>query len=172
MPDFVPRYGWPLLLAAALTAVDALKPPIVDDVAYLGVARQVSRDPLDPYGFYQFWYQFPQPANQILAPPVLPYWLGLGIRLFGENIPLLKLWLFPVAAVLSLSLAGLLRRFGRGVEMPALATIVLGPAILPGFNFMLDVPQLALSMAAVALFLHGLDRRSLWLAAAAGLVAG
>ena len=43
------------------------------------MAQQIAKAPLDPYGFEQFWYQQPQPANEVRAPPVLPYWLGLGM---------------------------------------------------------------------------------------------
>jgi hypothetical protein len=166
------RIMLPSLLAVAWTGLNAFKPPVIDDPAYLALARQISRAPLDPYGFEQFWYQEPEPANHILAPPVLPYWLGLGIRFFGENVVLLKLWLFPVAALFLFAADALLRRFAPRVAAPFLIATVVTPSVLPAFNFMLDVPALAFALAAAALFLHSLDKRSLGLALAAGLVAG
>lgn len=166
------RLALPLMLAALLTAANAFKPPVIDDTAYLALARQIASHPLDPYGFEQFWYQEPEPANHVLAPPVLPYWLGLGIRLLGERPVLLKLWLFPIAVLFAFSLNSLFRRFAWPLEAPMIVLAVLSPAVLPAFNFMLDLPSLAFSLAALAVFLHGLDRRSLVLAAVAGILAG
>jgi hypothetical protein len=161
----------PVVLAAVLTAANALKPPVIDDTAYLALARQIAGHPLDPYGFEQFWYQEPEPANHILAPPVLPCWLGLGIRLLGEQPLLLKLWLFPIALLFVYSLHVLLRRFARPMESPMLVLAVLSPAVLPAFDFMLDLPSLAFSLAALAVFLWGLDKRSLTFAVGAGILA-
>jgi hypothetical protein len=170
--DRFERWVVPVLLAATMTGLNALKPPCIDDPAYLAIARQVAAHPLDPYGFDQFWYERPQPANEILAPPVLPYWLALGMRIFGEEIFLLKLWLFPIALLLAIALRALLARFAPGVETPVLVGLVLSPAILPGFNFMLDVPALALSLSAIVVFFRGLDRGSWALALLAGVLAG
>lgn len=58
------------LAASVLVAVDVAKPLVVDDAAYRA-------DPSDPYGFEIHWNDDdPQPAFQVLAPPVLPYWLA------------------------------------------------------------------------------------------------
>ena len=160
-----------LLLAAAMTAANALKSPVIDDTAYLAIAQQIAKAPLDPYGFEQFWYQQPQPANEVLAPPVLPYWLGLGMRVVGDDPVWLKLWLFPVALVFCFSLHKLLRRFARGAETAVLVMTAFSPAILPAFDFMLDVPAYALGLTALVIFLRALDRQSVWLAVAAGVVA-
>jgi hypothetical protein len=161
----------PLWLAAVVTLVDATKPVLIDDTAYLRYGRHVARHPLDPYGFTILWYTRPEPAMDVLCPPVLPYWLALGIRLFGEMPALLKLWLFPFAWLLAWSLRELLRRFARGTESAALPLIVLSPAVLPMVNLMLDVPAVALGLAALVLFVRAADRPSGRLAAAAGLVA-
>src|SRR5437899_1734700 len=92
-----------ILLAFTMTNANAPKPPVIDDTAYLALARQISHAPLDPYAFEQFWYQQPQPANEVLAPPVLSYWLGLGMRLVGDNPVALKLWVLPFTLVFCLA---------------------------------------------------------------------
>jgi hypothetical protein len=155
-----------------VTVLNAAKPAVVDDAAYLFFARQIAADPLDPYGFELFWYRHPQPAMGVLAPPVLPYWLGAGVALFGENLFLLKLWLFPFPLILCLAADSLLRRFARGTERMGLVLLVLSAAVLPMVNFMLDVPAVALGAAAVAVFVRGCDRRHLRLVLAAGVLAG
>ena len=90
-----------LMLASVFTLLNSLKPLHIDDTAYYYYASQAAREPLRPYGFQVFWYQEWEPANDVLAPLVLPYWWSLAIRLFGERPFLWKLWLFPFACCLS-----------------------------------------------------------------------
>src|SRR6202165_4541362 len=130
------------VLAAAFlfTLLNALKPLHMDDTAYYYVAVHMAEHPLDPYGFKLFWEQEPDPANEVLAPPLLPYWWSLAIRLFGERPFLWKLWLFPFAFLFAWTLYRLFRRFDRGLEGPLLWMTVLSPTFLPSLNLMLDVP--------------------------------
>ena len=102
---------WPLLAAFVVTILNSYKPVVVDDTAYLFHARHIAQHPTKPYDFELFWYHQPEPAMNILLPPVLPYWLALGIRLFGENVVLLKLWLFPFVWLLALAVRSLFSRF-------------------------------------------------------------
>lgn len=161
----------PVVLALVVTLANAAKPVVVDDTAYLAFAAHVAAHPADPYGFELFWYDAPDPAMDILCPPVLPYWLAAGVRLFGVEPVLLKLWLFPVAWLLAWAVRDLLRRFAPGTEPAALPLIVLSPAVLPMVNLMLDVPAAALGLAALAVFARAADRGSWRLAAGAGLLA-
>lgn len=172
VPVLQPAYRWAWLLAAILTLLNAIKPAVVDDTAYLFFARHVAQQPADPYGFALFWNTAPQPAMEILMPPVLPYWLAVGISLFGEHLFLLKLWLFPFAWLLCRATAWLVARFTPGQEVSGLVVIVLSPAVLVLFNFMLDVPALALGTAALATFIWGCDHRRLGPIVGAGLLAG
>ncbi len=152
----------PLVLAAILTLVNASKPVLIDDTAYLTFARHLAKCPFEPYGFELFWYDRPQPAMEIVQPPVLPYWLALGIAAFGENLLLLKLWLFPFACALAFSVRSLVRRFvSRDGEWIAVL-LTIGPGTLPFFNFMLDLPALALQLAAVALAIRGIESPKKW----------
>jgi hypothetical protein len=161
-----------LLLATVAAGLNACKPLHIDDTAYWYFARQIARHPLDPYGFSLLWYDEPNRANVILAPPVLPAWWALQLKLFGQLVWLWKLGLWPWCLLLAVSLHSLFRRFALGLEMPLTWLTVLSPALLPSLNFMLDVPALALSLAAVGLFLRACDRCSHGLAVVAGLVAG
>jgi hypothetical protein len=161
-----------LSAATALCLLNILKPVTIDDPAYLAYATHIAEYPLDPYGFTLFWYQHPQPAFDILSPPVFNYWLALGWRLVGDCPPLLKLWLWPWCVCLSAALSGLLQRFARPHAVPLLWMTVLSPAVLPALNLMLDVPCLALHLAAVTCFLHARDQSSWPLAVCAGILAG
>jgi hypothetical protein len=168
----------PLALAVIITLVNALKPVLIDDTAYLVFARHLAQHPLDPYSFTIHWYTLPDRGMDVLLPPVLPYWLALGMRLFGEHVLLLKLWLFPILWCFTKSLDVLLRRFAPGTERIALPLIALSPAVLATVNLMLDVPALALALAAIALFTRRSALRSedsasrLTLVVVTGLIAG
>jgi hypothetical protein len=151
--------------------LNAVKPLQVDDAAYLYFARQIAQKPLDPYGFSFQWYSTPDRANEILAPPILLYWLGAAVRL-GDQPWLWKLMLLPWSLLFVGSLYALFRRFARGLELALTWFTVLSPAFLPALNLMLDVPALGLVLASVALFLRACDQRSFGLAALAGLLAG
>jgi hypothetical protein len=161
-----------LLLACLYTLLDCVKPLVIDDAAYSYYARQAAEHPLDPYGFAIMWWNRPYTANEVLAPPVLPYWWSLALRLFGESPVLWKLWLLPVSLLFVWALHELFRRFARGFELPLTWLTVLSPVFLPSLNLMLDVPAQALSLTAVVLFLRACDRDAVGLAALAGLVAG
>ncbi len=156
-------------LALLFTLLNCVKPLAVDDPAYYCYARQIAERPLDPYGFV---YAGRVPANHLLAPLVVPYWWGLGLAIFGEHPFLWKLWLLPFSLLFVFALHALLRRFARGLELPLVLMTVFSPTFLPSFNLMLDVPALALSLSALAVFLRACDRRSVALAVLAGLLAG
>ncbi len=148
----------PLMVALMATVVNLGKPVLVDDTAYLAFARHIATQPLHPYDFEFLWNEQPQPAMTILAPPVVPYWLAVGIAIFGESIPLLKLWLFPFVAIAAFAARSLLRRFAPAHETLGLVLLTLGPSALPFWNLMLDMPALALELASLSLFLHGSNR--------------
>lgn len=158
--------------AVALLLVDLPKPLVIDDAVYYAFARHIAEHPGDPYGFQVFWYDVPQPANKVLAPPVFLYWWAAGLRLLGDHPLLWKLWAFPFALLLAEALARLLRRFAPGVAAPMSCAVLLSPAILPALNLMLDLPALALALCGLALALRACDTGRLGLALLAGLVAG
>ena len=167
------RTGWaPWLAAAVLIGLNAAKPLVIDDAAYHAYAEQIREHPTDPYGFEVFWGNAPQPARDVLAPPVVPYWWAGALALFGESVVAAKLSLLPFALALALSAWSLGRRFARGAEAPLVWLVTLSPAVAPSFNMMLDVPALALSLAALAVFAHAAQREQAAVALLAGVLAG
>jgi hypothetical protein len=161
-----------LALALLFTLLDVVKPLMIDDAAYHYYAVQAAYHPLDPYGFAVYWWNRPYVANEVLAPPGLAYWWAPAVRLFGEQPILWKLWLLPFSCLFIWSLHALCRRFARGLEMPLVWMTVLSPTFLPSLNLMLDVPALALALAALVVFIDACDRDSFAEAALAGVVAG
>ncbi|MBA2224888.1 ArnT family glycosyltransferase [Thermogemmata fonticola] len=143
---------YPLLLATVVTTCNAAKPVVIDDTAYLLYARHIAQHPLDPYGFTIFWYDQPESAFEVLAPPVYLYWLAAGWQLFGDQIVWLKLWTWPWLILLAYGLRSILRYFAGSAEGWMLAVLMLSPAILPAVNLMLDVPAYALGVTALAVW--------------------
>jgi hypothetical protein len=161
-----------ILLAVLYTVLNAPKPLLIDDSAYYYYAKQIAHDPLHPYGFEMFWWHVPEPANHVLAPPGLPYWWSIAYALFGERPFLWKLWLLPYSLIFVFALDALFRRFAHGLERPLLWMTVLSPTFLPSLNLMLDVPALALTLGALALFFRACTRHSYALCLLAGVVGG
>lgn len=155
-------------LAALITLLNACKPPVIDDPAFLSYAQHFADHPDKPYAFTYYGKQ----ANDNLVPPMLPAWLACGIPLVGNDPVALKLWLFPILLLYVASLLALLRRFAPGMQTPFLVLTVMSPALLPSINVMLDIPVLAFGLSAVAIYLRAVERNSLWLALLAGLLAG
>jgi hypothetical protein len=161
-----------LILTVVFTGLNAVKPLHMDDAGFHHFAAQTAVDPWAPYGFEIIWTHLPRPAIEILAPPVLPYWWGLGIHLFGQQPLLWKLWLWPFSVLLVFSLHALLQRLVCKQVMALLWMTVLSPAILPGFNLMSDLPALSVSLCAITVFLRAADHGSMGWAFLAGLLAG
>ena len=178
-PSRSSRPGWIdtlaiLLVALALTGINAGKPLVVDDTLYFEYAQHIRAAPSDPYGFETIWLDRVQPANELMVPHVLPYYLALSMAAFGENPLTLKLSLFPFALLLGYAMWWLLNRFAPRDRIPLLFLAVLSPVVMPAFNLMLDVPMLALSLAALAVLIQagdGSDRNTAW-ALAGGIVGG
>ncbi len=159
--------------ATLLTLLNSVKPLYVDDAVYYRYAAQISRHPFDPYGFEVYWsQQMPEPAMHVLVPPLVPYWLAAGIRLFGDRPVWWKLWVFPFSLLFAVSLDALFRRFAGGLETPLLWMTILSPVFLPSLNLMLDIPALALGLLALTQFQRAADRGSWGLSALSGWIAG
>jgi hypothetical protein len=168
-------FAHPAVMASVVTAVNATKPAVVDDTAYLLYARHIATHPSDPYGFTIFWYTWPQPAFEVLAPPVYLYWLALGWRLFGDHILWLKCWTWPWLLLFAYSLRTLLQRFNPTAAVWLVPMILLSPTIVPMVNLMLDIPAYALGLAGLAVgLISGTPSLllQLWRALAAGVCLG
>jgi len=171
-PDNPHPRSWLHVLAAALllTALNAAKPVHIDDPAYLTYAAEFAAHPGNPYGF-EFGTPLARPANALLVPPVVPYWLGLGQLVLGDSPALLKCCLFPFALLLAAAVNALAGRAAPSLRAPVVWLAVLSPTVLPGFNLMLEVPVAALGVAAVAVALRATERGSVSLALTAGVLA-
>jgi hypothetical protein len=161
-----------LLIAAAWTVLNAIKPVHVDDDYFMSVARHIAHHPTDPFGFVSFWYEWPEPGFWVVCPMVLPYWLALPAALFWDTPFIIKMWMLPFAIAFVWSVHALLKRFvGRHV-MLLLVVIVASPAFLPSINVMIDIPALGLALLALEVFIRSTEKQSIGQTLLAGLLAG
>jgi hypothetical protein len=164
-------WGWICLAALVLTLSNGWKPLVVDDPAYARFADQIASRPGDPYGFQILWRDRPEPANHLLAPPVVPYWIAAAKALFGDQPLAWKLWLFPFSFLLAASAYRLSARLAPGRELLVVWMLVLAPGVLSGFNLMTDVPALALGLFSLAIGVEAVHGGRIDWAMAAGVVA-
>jgi hypothetical protein len=79
------------LLALLYTSLNAIKPLHIDDSTFYQNAAHIANRPADPYGFAMMKFNEVVPANEALAPPVLPYWwshLAIRVRAFPRPVSL------------------------------------------------------------------------------------
>ena len=143
-----------MCVAGILTLLNAAKPAVVDDTAYLKFADQSAEHPFDPYGFELMWSAEPAPASKTLAPPVYLNWLALCKKVLGPSLFMLKLGLFPVQLLLCISVQSLTRTLLNRDDTLPWITIVGSSAVLPMWNCMIDMPAITLGLAGLALMLR------------------
>ena len=139
-------------LIAVLAAFVLLQIPFltgafrIDDTNILAIARQITRAPLDPYGFTFNWTGTSRPAFDILAnPPLAPALIAMWATLFGwSEISLHVLTLlFALVAIAAM--------FSIRRDIVAAALLAASPAFFVSTQTVMpDMLMLALLLVAVA----------------------
>ena len=141
----------------------------IDDYYHSIVARQILRDPADPYGFtagelsgfMEGWARGEAPW--LVNPPGMHYLLACAMYLAGPKNVTGHRVLFLVFPALSVALMYLFAR--RYVAHPAAATVLvfLTPAFLvTSIGLMIDSPLLTFALAMVVALDEAIERRSVW----------
>lgn len=161
-----------LLCGLVMTMVNIWKPIHLDDVIWVHFARHIAEAPLKPFDFEMPWGYGCIPAIEMWSPPVLPYWWGAGVALFGEWPAFWKAWFLPFNLLFSASAFALALRFARPFAIPVGIALVLAPVVLPATNLMQDIPAASLVLASLATLLAACDRDRLSMALLAGVLLG
>ncbi len=165
------RFVFLFLLALIICVINALKPIHIDDTVYIWIARQIVSDPFNPFGFELLWCQWPSFMDLGYIPPVMPYWLAGSLYVFGNDPILIKLSILPFILVFVFAVNLLSKRFSPSIAFPVTVFIAVSPAILPGWNIMLDLPSIAFGLMTIELFIRAVSRDSWKYVIAAGMVA-
>ncbi len=144
----------------------------VDDTLFVYVARQITRHPLDPYGFQINWYRSAVPmAVETKNPPLAAYYLAAAASVVGWSERALHLaFLLPALAVV-LGAYRLGRRFTNSPVLATAATLLAPGFLVSASSVMCDVSMLALWVWAIIFWIEGLEpQKSLCLGVSALLV--
>jgi 4-amino-4-deoxy-L-arabinose transferase-like glycosyltransferase len=154
------RLYWIGVLLALVVGVPFLNKPFhIDDTMVLAVSSQILREPLRPFHASINWSGDPVPIfEKTTNPPLVSYVLAPLVARFGYREAPLHLAMLGFLVILGLAMAWLARRFAGGSVWPVLF-VMLSPGVAASVNVMRDVPMMALSAAAVAVFVAGIDRR-------------
>jgi 4-amino-4-deoxy-L-arabinose transferase-like glycosyltransferase len=144
-----------------------------DDTLFLLAAQQIVKHPLDPYGFTVIWYTKAMPMSAVTKnPPIASYYLAVVGRVAGWSERVLHLAFLLPALVVVLGTYRLAQRFTPNPLVAAAATLLTPGFLVSSTNVMCDTMMLALWLAAIILWLEGVDRtQPLWLAISGLLVA-
>ena len=131
----------------------------IDDFHFIAMARHMVNDPIHPYSF-AFEQLSSSNATSITDPPLIPFYYSFFIKYFKESEPVLhaSFLLFTVMAIVSIYYVA--KRF---TKKPLIASILLISTpifFLMSHNLMVDVPTLAFFLAAIATYVHGVDKDS------------
>ncbi len=157
-------------VVALTTLPFAAKAVHIDDVYFLEIAGNVLKDPLRPFAGaealedidYRVFAQAgrcPDTFASMSHPPLVSYVMALVARLDGgfRELPLhLAFDLFALGA--ALAMYDLAKRFTRPSLVTTLLLVSSPVFVISAQSLMTDMPALALSLAALALFIRGTDR--------------
>jgi 4-amino-4-deoxy-L-arabinose transferase-like glycosyltransferase len=148
-----------LLLAAAVLACllpFAGKAFNVDDTLFIYVARQITRHPLDPFGFKVNWFLDAVPiAYETKNPPFASYYIAAAATFVGWSERALHLaFLLPALAAV-LGSCRLARRFTKSPLLAAVATLLTPVFLVSASSVMCDTMMLALWIWAIIFWIGG-----------------
>jgi 4-amino-4-deoxy-L-arabinose transferase-like glycosyltransferase len=156
----------------------------IDEVYFVEVAQNILKDPLRPYagavGLEDIDYRAfaasgrrPNTFAAMSHPPLVPYVMAATAWFTGRFSELwLHLAFVPFALLAGLAGYALARRFTAHPLAAALLLVCAPIFTLSAQGMMTDMPAFALSLAALALLVDGIDRERRWIVVLAGLLAG
>jgi 4-amino-4-deoxy-L-arabinose transferase-like glycosyltransferase len=154
--------GWEMALVLVIVlgalAVFADKAFTIDDPLFVWLAKHLSVDPLDFYGFDVNWGAVVEPMHRATKnPPLAGYCLAGAARLFGWSEVALHLAFLVPAGVAVATCYGLARALcSHPLEASLIAT--LSPVFLiSSTNVMSDTLMLALWCGALLCWMRGID---------------
>ncbi|MDD5731058.1 MAG: glycosyltransferase family 39 protein [Candidatus Omnitrophica bacterium] len=116
----------------------------------------------------------PAPTHPALStnPPLLGYYYAPIIKLFGEREIWLHIFSLPFSILAIIAMFFLCKRFCNGSVFPILFLLSTPAFVVTSQSIMLDMPALALSLSALALFIYGIDSNKGIPLLSSGILAG
>lgn len=145
----------------ALTLPFVNKAVHIDGVYVVAAAKNILKDPFDPYGFDFDFAAAKIPFHSYYSnSPLLSYVLAAVFYLVGENtiIAHAVFIIFPLIAAISFYYIA--KRYTSFPFIAALLLISSPVFLVMSHNFMQDIPMASLFLLCLALFMHGVDVKS------------
>lgn len=166
------------LLLLAVVTLACLAPFLnkaahIDDPLFIWAAQQIQRQPWDFYGFDVNWGLTATPMHQETKnPPLVCYYLAVVGGLCGWSEPILHAALLLPAVLAVWGTYALARTCGAPPIWTALATLATPVYLVSASTLMCDIWMLAFWLAAMTLWLHGLEAGSRTSLVAAAVAVG
>jgi len=159
------RKGQFLLVALTVAALAPFlnKAFHTDDPLFLWMAQQITKHPLDPYGFSVNWSTSAEPMWKAMQnPPLCSYYIAAVASLVGWNelVMHLAFLIWPILSILATF--AIARRFCGRPFLAATLTLFTPAFLVSATNIMCDLMLLALWLWSIESWIAGLERRS-WL---------
>jgi 4-amino-4-deoxy-L-arabinose transferase-like glycosyltransferase len=132
----------------------------IDDTLFVWTAQQITRHPLDPFGFDLVWYRTSERMSRVTKNPPLSEYYGAAVgELAGWSERSLHVAFLVPALVLVLGTYQLARRFTKYPLVAAAATLLTPGVLVSSTNVMCDTMMVALWVVATILWIDGLERK-------------
>jgi hypothetical protein len=136
----------------------------IDDPLFVWMAQHLVHHPFDPYGFRAIWFTRVQPAYEIIKnPPLASYYMAAVGATAGWSERVLHVAFLLPALVVVLGTYHLAGRFTQNPLFAAAATLLTPGFLVSSTSVMCDTMMLALWIAALLLWVEGLERAKPWL---------
>ncbi len=143
----------------------------VDDTLFVMAARQISRHPLDPYGFSLVWDTSLERMADVTQNPPLACYYGAAIgQIAGWSERAFHVAFLVPALALVLGTYRLAKHCTHFPLVAAVATVLTPGILVSACSVMCDTMMLALWVWAVILWIEGLEPRKAWYLAGAGVL--
>ncbi|MBN2372914.1 glycosyltransferase family 39 protein, partial [bacterium] len=133
----------------------------IDDPLFYHTAKQVIRNPLDPYSYEIVWFGKKERLFDFFSnPPLLGYYIALIINFLGEGERTLHISLLLFTIISALSMYFLSIRF---ISMPLVSALffIFSPiCMVMGQTLMPDMALAAFFLLSITLFIHGYDKNN------------
>jgi 4-amino-4-deoxy-L-arabinose transferase-like glycosyltransferase len=155
--------AWLALITVAVLSPFLNKAFHADDPLFIWMAEQITRHPLDPYGFNVNWAGFAQPLADVMQnPPLCSYYIAAVTSLLGGSELALHVSFLPWAVISVIGTFFVARRFCSSAFHAALLTFFTPVFLVSATTVMCDVMMLGLWIWAIEFWLAGLDRAQWW----------
>lgn len=130
----------------------------IDDPLFLWSAQQITKQPLNPYGFQLNWYSVLMSMSDVTKnPPLACYYAAAIGAMAGWSERALHLGFLLPAVAMVLGTYRLAQHFTQSPLVAAAATLLTPGVLVSGCSVMCDIMMLAFWIWAILLWLEGLE---------------